>query len=71
LRLHAAALYLVRVLAASGEVAWARLARELGLDATRAELVAAYAQATSAPAGERLAGVSALVYRLQPKVRLM
>jgi len=70
-RLRAAALYLVRVLAASGEEAWARLARELGLDATRAELVAAYAQSTAAPAGQRLATVSALVYRLQPNVRLM
>jgi hypothetical protein len=70
-RLRAAALYLVRVLAASGEEAWARLARELGLDRTRAELVAAYAASSSAPVGERLAAVSALGYRLQPKVRLM
>jgi hypothetical protein len=70
-RVRAAALYLMRVLAASGEDAWARLARELGLEATRAELVAAYTQSTAAPAGERLAAVSALVYRLQPNVRLM
>jgi hypothetical protein len=70
-RLRTAALYLVRVLAASGEAAWAQLAQRLGLDATRAELVAAYGQSTAAPAGERLAAVSALVYRLQPKVRLM
>jgi hypothetical protein len=70
-RLRAAALFLVRVLAASGEDVWAQLAQRLGLDATRAELVAAYAQSTTAPAGERLGAVSALLYRLQPKVRLM
>ena len=70
-RLRAAATFLVRVLAASGAEAWARLARELGLDATRAELVVAYAQSTAAPAGQRLATVSARVYRLQPNVRLM
>ena len=70
-RLRAAALFLVRVLAASGEGAWARLARELGLDATRAELVAAYGHSPAAPAGQRLAAVSALVYRLHPNVRLM
>src|SRR3990172_6354586 len=52
------------VAAASGEGAWARLARELGLEATRAALVAAYGQSTAAPAGQRLAAVSALVYRL-------
>jgi len=70
-RLAAAARYLARVLAASGEDAWARLARKLGLDATRAALVAAYAAATATPPGERLAALSALVYRLQPRVRLM
>jgi len=70
-RLRAAALFLVRVLAASGDQAWARLAGELGLEATRAELVAAYARSTAAPVGQRLAAVSALLYRLQPKVRLM
>ena len=70
-RLRTAALSLVRVLAASGEDAWARLAHRLGLDATRAELVAAYAPSTAAPAGACLAAVSALVYRLQPNVRLM
>jgi hypothetical protein len=70
-RWRATALFLVRVLAASGEEAWAALARRLGLDATRGELVAAYAASTSTPPGQRLAAVSALVYRLQPKVRLM
>ena len=70
-RLRAAALYLMRVLAASGEEAWAQLAQRLGLEATRAELVAAYTQSTAAPVGQRLAAVSALVYRLQPNVRLM
>lgn len=70
-RLEAAALLLVRVLAASGEDTWARLARQVGLDATRAQLVASYAQSTSTSPGQPLAALSALVYRLQPRVRLM
>ena len=70
-RWRAAALFLVRVLAACGEEAWAALARRLGLNATRGELVAAYAASTSTPPGQRLAALSALVYRLQPNVRLM
>jgi hypothetical protein len=35
------------------------------------DLVAAYAAAVATPVGKHLAAVAALVYRLQPKVRLM
>ena len=70
-RCETSARLLVRVLAASGGELWVGLARQLGLDRTRAELVAAYAEATATPPGERLAALCALVYRLRPKVRLM
>lgn len=63
--------YLVQVLASCGEAAWSTLAGELTGEATCADLVAAYAGAQAPPAGQRLAAVAALVYRLQPKVRFM
>ncbi len=63
--------FLAQVLAACGEAAWAALAGVLGSEATCADLVAAYAGARATPAGERLAPVAALVYRLQPKVRVV
>lgn len=63
--------YLVQVLATCGEAAWSALAGELRAEATCAELVAAYAQAQAKPAGQLLAAVAAVVYRLQPKVRLV
>jgi hypothetical protein len=40
-------------------------------EATCADLVAAYAAAVATPAGELLAALAALLYRLEPKVRLM
>ena len=67
----AAARFLIHVLAACGEDVWVALARTLGLDATRAELVAAYVASTATPPGQRLGAVAALVDRLEPKVRLM
>ncbi len=67
----AGARFLIRIFAACGEEVWAALARTLGLDATRAELVAAYAASTATPPGQRLGAVAALVDRLEPKVRLM
>ena len=63
--------FLVQVLAACGEAAWSALAGELAGEATCADLVAAYAGARPTPVRQRLATVAALVYRLQPKVRLV
>jgi hypothetical protein len=62
------ALALAQILAASGKAAWAALATQLPPDATCADLVAAYAREHFS---QPLAGLAALVYRLQPKVRLM
>jgi hypothetical protein len=62
------ALTLVQILAASGQAAWAALATRLPVDATCADLVATYAHEH---VGQPLAGLAALVYRLQPKVRLL
>jgi hypothetical protein len=63
--------YLVQVLATCGEPAWSALVGTLTAKATCAELVGAYADAQATVAGQRLAAVAALVYRLQPKVRLV
>lgn len=63
--------YLVQVLATCGEAAWSALVDKLTAEARCADLVAAYAEAHATPAGRRLAAVAALVYRLQPKVRLV
>jgi hypothetical protein len=63
--------FLAQVLASCGEAAWVAVATGLSQAAICAELVAAYAVATVAAAGHLLAAVAALVYRLQPKVRLM
>ena len=62
------ALALAQILAASGQAAWAALATRLPVDATCADLVLAYARE---PIGQPLADLAALLYRLQPKVRLM
>jgi hypothetical protein len=64
------ALALAQILAASGQAAWAALATHLptDTDATCADLVVAYAREQ---VSQPLAGLAALVYRLQPKVRLM
>ena len=63
--------FLAQVLTGCGEAAWAGLAGVLGPEATCADLVAAYGGAVAMRTGEPLAAVAALVYRLQPKVRLM
>lgn len=57
-----------QVLAASGMATWAALATRLPSDATCADLVAAYAREhfDEPP----LPALAALLYRLQPKVRL-
>jgi hypothetical protein len=63
--------FVAQVLASCGEAVWAALAAGLSPAATCAELVAAYAGATMTAAGHLLAAMAALIYRLQPKVRLM
>lgn len=62
---------LVQVLATSGSERVTALAMSLAQGCRCAEMVRAYAAATATAVGERLAGLAALVYRLQPSVRLM
>jgi hypothetical protein len=62
---------LAQVLVSSGGAVWAAVAGKLRPEATCAELVAAYVAEQQTPAGQRLAAVAALLYRLQPKVRLV
>jgi hypothetical protein len=62
--------FVAQVLASCGE-AWAALASVLGSAATCADLVAGYAGRAVTAAGHVLEAVAALIYRLQPKVRLM
>ena len=57
------ALALAQILAASGQAVWATLATGLPVDATCADLVRAYAREHVGPP---LAGLAALLYRLQP-----
>ena len=63
--------FLAQVFAVSGEAAWSTVAGELAPEATCADLVGAYAAARPTPPGQLHAAVAALVYRLQPKVRLV
>lgn len=64
--------FLAQVLASCGEAVWMAVAAGLGRAATCAELVAAYGGAMSAvAAGHLLESLAALIYRLQPKVRLV
>ena len=70
-RLASAAKQLVLVLAMSGGALLEALAKTVGLVATRQALVDAYVHMSSAPIGRRLAGVAALVHRLERGVRLM
>jgi len=60
------ALALAQILATSGP--WDALAIRLPVDATCGDLVAAYA---AVQVGEALSSLAALIYRLQPKVRLL
>jgi len=60
-----------QILATSGEAVWAALARLLRPDATCADLVTAYARVPVPLVGHPVAAVAALLYRLQPRVRLM
>lgn len=63
--------FLGQILTACGDAAWAALAGALTPEGTCADLVAAYAVRRATPAGQLFGAVAALVYRLQPKVRLM
>lgn len=63
--------HLSQVLATCGEGVWSAVAEKLTAEATCAALVAGYAAAQATPAGQLLAAVAALVYRLQPTVRLV
>ena len=56
------------ILAASGAAAWAAIVAHLGPDAPCADLIRAYAATGGVPP---VAAFAALLYRLQPKVRLM
>jgi hypothetical protein len=62
---------LAQILAASGAALWAALARVLPPEATCGELVVTYARESGSGAGHAAAALAALIYRLQPRVRLM
>jgi len=62
---------LAQILMTSGAVAWAALAGALPPEATCRDLVVAYQRQHGSPIGLALVAVAALVYRLQPRVRLM
>lgn len=70
-RFASAARLPVQVLAHSGNAALAAVAAKVGIEATREQLVRAYAQAFDIPAGKCLAALAALLQRLDPGVRLM
>lgn len=69
-RLATAALLLVQLLATTMRPDLQQLAGELGLHATRRELVIALGASTSMPVGQRMQTLAALVHRLLPGVRL-
>lgn len=69
-RLGSQARLLVQLLATLGDVLEA-VAVALGLDATRAQFVAAYAAAFVIPPGRRLAALAGHLHRLEPGLRLM
>lgn len=70
-RLAAAARVLVVLLAASGGLELEAVAAQVGLDASRAELVRVYAEQTGVVQGARLAAVATVAHRLERGVRLM
>jgi hypothetical protein len=70
-RLASMAIQLVVLLATSGGVLLEAIAKRVGLDATRSELVDVHARLTEAPPGRRLADLAAVVHRLERGIRLM
>ena len=70
-RLASAARQLVVLLATSGGVLLEALAKRVGLESARWELVDIHAQMAAAPLGRRLADLAAVVHRLERGLRLM
>lgn len=70
-RLAAAARVLVVLLAASGGLELEAVAAQVGLAASRAELVGVYAEQADVVQGARLAAVATLAHRLERGIRLM
>jgi hypothetical protein len=70
-RLAAAARVLVVLFAASGGFVLESIAAQVGLDASRAELVHVYAEHVDVARGAQLAAVAALAHRLERGIRLM
>jgi hypothetical protein len=70
-RVASIARQLVVLLATSGGVLLEAIAKQVGLLATRSELVDGHARMTEAPPGRRLADLAALVHRLERGIRLM
>jgi hypothetical protein len=63
--------FLAQVLAVCGGATWATLASVVAPTATCADLTLNYASVQATAEGHLFSSVAALVYRLQPKVRLM
>lgn len=70
-RLAARARQLVVLLATSGGALLEAIAKRAGLDATRFELVGAYAHVAATPRARRLADLAALIHRLHQGLRLV
>ncbi|HKO07449.1 MAG TPA: DUF6431 domain-containing protein, partial [Alphaproteobacteria bacterium] len=70
-RLASAARQIVVLLATSGGVLLEAIAKRVGLESARVELVDVHAQMAGAPPGRRLADLAALVHRLERGIRLM
>jgi hypothetical protein len=70
-RLESSARMLVVLLAMSGGSALESVAKQVGLDGTRRDLVFVYATEARTESGERLASLGALVHRLERGMRLM
>jgi hypothetical protein len=70
-RLASIARQLVVLLASGGGVLLEAIAKRVGLEATRSELVNVHAQVAGTPRGRRLGDLAALVHRLERGIRLM
>ena len=70
-RLLSSALLLVQLFATETGSELEALAKQLGLEATRYDLVAAYAAAVDVASGSRLSRLAAITNRLSRRVRLM
>jgi hypothetical protein len=70
-RLRSSALALAQLFAATGDALFARIMSALDHQATREELVHAYANQAQWPPGVQLLALAALIHRLMPGIRLM